>query len=45
MTRSPTEKVVIGGTGSWTGGPYGGYTYVGDFVQAGVPNIAYRLLR
>ena len=32
---------MIGGTGSWAGGAYGGYTYVGDFAQTAVPNIAY----
>lgn len=41
MAHGATEKVVIGGTGSWTGGAYGGYTYVGDFAQTAVPNIAY----
>ena len=41
MAHGATEKVVIGGTGSWTGGTYGGYTYVGDFTQTAVPNIAY----
>ncbi len=41
MAHGATEKVVIGGTGSWTGGAYGGYTYVGDFTQTAVPNIAY----
>ena len=41
MAHGATEKVVIGGTGSWTGGSYGGYTYVGDFTQTAVPNIAY----
>jgi hypothetical protein len=41
MAHGATEKVVIGGTGSWTGGAYGGYTYVGDFAQTSVPNIAF----
>jgi hypothetical protein len=41
MAHGATEKVVIGGTGSWTGGAYGGYTYVGDFTQTPVSNIAF----
>jgi hypothetical protein len=41
MAHGATEKVVIGGTGGWTGGSYGGYTYIGDFTQTIVPNIAY----
>jgi hypothetical protein len=41
MAHGATEKVVIGGNGSWTGGASGGYTYVGDFTQTAVPNIAY----
>jgi len=41
MAHGATEKVDIGGNGSWTGGSYGGYTYVNDFTLSVVPNIAF----
>ncbi len=41
MAHGVTEKVDIGGNGAWSGGTYGGYTYVGDFVMTAVPNIAF----
>ena len=41
LAHGVTEKVVIGGTGSWTGASYGGLTYVNDFTQSGVANVAF----
>jgi hypothetical protein len=41
MAHGVTEKVVIGGNGSWTGGAYGGLTYVNDFTKSSIPNIAF----
>jgi hypothetical protein len=41
MSHGVTEKVDIGGDGAWTGGRYAGMTYVNDFTQTGVPNIAF----
>jgi hypothetical protein len=41
MAHGATEKADIGGNGSWTGGSYGGYTYVNDFTLSVVPNIAF----
>jgi hypothetical protein len=35
-----TERVVIGGTGAWTGATYGGLTYAGGFTS-GSSNTAY----
>jgi hypothetical protein len=41
MAHGVTEKVDIGGNGAWTGSQVGGLTYVNDFTQTGVPNIAF----
>jgi hypothetical protein len=35
-----TIKIDIGGNGAWTGGQYGGISYVGSFTGSG-PNISY----
>lgn len=35
-----TQKVDIGGNGAWTGGNYGGISYIGSFTGSG-PNISY----
>jgi fibronectin type 3 domain-containing protein len=35
-----TQKVDIGGNGAWTGGNYGGISYIGSFTGSG-PNISF----
>ncbi|HEY1686861.1 MAG TPA: T9SS type A sorting domain-containing protein [Tepidisphaeraceae bacterium] len=35
-TANPNLEVVIGGTGTWTGGTYGGVAYVGSFAGSTV---------
>jgi hypothetical protein len=41
MAHGVTEKVDVGGDGGWTGGRYGGMSYVGDFTQTFAPNIVF----
>jgi hypothetical protein len=41
MGHGFTQQVDIGGTGAWSGGTYGGITYVGSFSSPDLPNISY----
>jgi hypothetical protein len=41
MSHGVTETVYIGGNGAWAGGGSGGISYVGDFTNTSVPNVAF----
>jgi hypothetical protein len=41
MAHGATEKVVIGGDGAWTGGLSGGLTFINDFTNSRIPNVAF----
>ncbi len=41
MSHGVTQKVDIGGDGSWTGKSIGGISYVNDFTMSSLPNISF----
>jgi hypothetical protein len=41
MGHGFTQVIDIGGGGSWTGGTYGGISFVGSFTDPSVPNISF----
>lgn len=41
LNHGQTLRAVIGGSGTWTGGTYGGLSYVGSFTNLALPNTVY----
>src|SRR5215831_6823844 len=41
MSHGVTQKVDIGGSGSWLGSVKGGVSYLGDFISSYIPNISF----
>jgi hypothetical protein len=41
LAHGTTLRVVIGGDGRWTGAKYGGISYVNNFTNTDIPNVAF----